>query len=320
VLLGVTTALAAWAWLSPAPPPLPPGAEAGKDVLLYEAVRARLALGEPYYPTLGEELVRHGFPTWPTFHWRTPLTLTLGAALPWPIGARVVFLGLVGVAAAATASARRDGVGVAAALGVALGLAPLGASAAGLLFSESWAGALLALSAAGFLADRPAWRVLGGAGALAFRELAAPWCALGLVAAVADRRWREAGAWLAVILGWLALYAAHAAQVAAHAPPDSVERGWFGWLGVGFALRCLRWFVPVTLLPALAPAVVATAAVTLVEEGRGAKVVAAGALGYLVLFGVAGLPFNDYWGCLLVGLWGMLVPLGGAAVVRSLRG
>lgn len=315
-MCALTLLLAVWQAVGVAPTN-PPGTPAGKDVVLYQAIRDRLAQGEPYYPVVAEELQANGFPTWPVFHWRTPLVPLLNARAPAPAALYFALCGAVVLSAWG-----RDRWALAAAAAMGAGPALL-SSPSGLLFAETWCGAALALSAAGYLFDRPALRVGGGLLALCLRELAGLWCVVATIEAAWAGRRREAAAWAVGGAVYLALFAAHTAQVVPLVPADPVVVGWTSFGGPLHALRCMRWFFPVLLAPGLAPflaGATALAVLTPPREAPGVRVVAAGALLYLAAFAALGRPSNDYWGCLLAGIWGATAPLGvwGAAQQRAI--
>jgi hypothetical protein len=325
--------------------PTAPLAEQG-DEALYRAVRARLVAGAPYYPSLRAELEARGYPTRSVLNWRPPAHLTLLSWMPDP-GPAWLLGGLCGVAAAGLVWRVLGG-----ALGfrvAALLLVQLGAlGAAGVLFSEAWAGALLMLAAVGLLAADPVGgarsfgaseeaprrvrslhptlaaglRLSGGLAALLMRELAAPACLALFSWALIERRRREALAWAIGCGGIAALYALHLAAVAVHRPVDGLGREWLSWGGPLRALGTLRYSFPAVLGAPLGPWVVAAigwAAVAPIAEAPRIRLVALVVLGYLGLFSMVGSADNDYWGCLLAGPVTLTSALGLVGAVRTLR-
>jgi hypothetical protein len=322
-VVAATVALALWTAWAPPPAAAKGATGTGTDFELYGAVRERLAAGEPYYDALGSELLARGFAQWPPFHWRFPTHLELLATLSWPGGSQVLFLALVGVAAAGVAYAARSVPALAATTAtlVILGLAGF-ALPVPILFSETWAALGIAISAAGFLSGQPALRVGGGLFALCFRELAALWCLGATLRALARGERGEAAVWLVGGLLYLGAYALHVQSVIAHLPADPLVQGWVGWGGLPHMMRAVRWFALALVMPWLAAPLVganALAAIFPPEDRPEVRPIALLVLAYLAAFCVLGNPFNDYWGTLLAGLWGITVPYGLIGAWQAVR-
>jgi hypothetical protein len=102
--------------------------------------------------------------------------------------------------------------------------------------------------------------VIAGGAALMVRELALPMVLAMSGLALLEKRWREAGAWAAVVVlfaGYLMLHAHWVSQVVL--PGDPPSPGWSAMLGLQFALKAIA---KVTLGIRL-PTVLASALLTL---------------------------------------------------------
>ncbi len=165
------------------------------DVELYRAEISRIHAGASYYAAADAELTGRGYFTRSVFNWRTPLLGTALGALPNPAWGQAA-LGLLaaGVLFAACHLLMKKG---ALRRGLLCGAMLVGGTLPCYLpnlyvMHEVWAGALIAASVLAYGLRRPAWGVAAGAAALFVRELAAPYCLLCLLMAIAGRRWREA--------------------------------------------------------------------------------------------------------------------------------
>lgn len=320
-VLGATVLLAAWCALpSAVAPAAAAAAQGGKDVAMYGEVRAQLAAGAPYYPTLRDGLSSGGFALLPVFNWRFPAHLELLASLPWPGGAQQLFRLLAFVAGASMVQgSNRLRAGATAFMVLMQFWAFSGPST--MLLSEPWSALLLTLSAAGVLWDLPALRVLGGVGALCMRELAAPWC-LGLTLwALWTGRRREAGAWIGLGALYLAAWGVHVQHVLEIVPPDALRKSWLGVGGIPQVVRTLRWFFPVQLAPSLAPWTIGAVALAMVAppvDAPRVRLVAVLVAAYLGFFAIVGNPNNEYWGAMIAGMLHLVVIgglTGGASVL-----
>lgn len=304
-VLAATVVLAAWCAHAGAPPSSAAASgQAGSDVAMYAAVRAKLAEGASFYPTLREGLSSGGFALRPVFNWRFPAHLELLASLPWPVGAQRLFRLLAVLAGASMLQgSNRVRAGATAFLVLLQFWAFSGPSA--MLLSEPWSAVLLTVSAAGLLWDVPALRVLGGVGALCMRELAAPWCVGLTIWALWTGRRREALAWMGLGGLYLAAWGVHAQHVLDILPPNAVQKSWLGLGGLPQVLRTLHWYFPVQLGASLAPWAIGAVALAIVAPPADApriRVVAVMVAAYLLFFAVLGNPNNDYWGAMIAGL------------------
>jgi hypothetical protein len=226
---------------------------AGADLKYYRIVVERSHDGEDYYDVAYEQLPNWGFPIGSPFNWRLPTYAYVLGALP---GARWIQAVLTLIAAAGlvlTFQGESKDVGpLLAAANVALlvGVAtwPLGGEA--YFAQEVWAGMLILLSigAAACAVLSPYWRILAvaaGLAALAFRELALPYCFFGGVVAFWYGRRREALAWL-IGIGFFGLYLWwHMGQVHARLGPVDRAEGlgltsWVQYGGLAFDIMATR--------------------------------------------------------------------------------
>ena len=166
------------------------------DVFLYMSEIKRIHAGENYYQVAAEELVAQGYPTASVFNWRTPLPMWLIGKLPDPLLGRLILIaaGIAMLLMAFEAAAREQPNVYRLAMPLAVLLAgPLLPCFQGNVFvlTEVWAGIMIALSLCAYGVNL---RFLGATMALAalfLRELALPYCLLGLALALWQRRPKE---------------------------------------------------------------------------------------------------------------------------------
>lgn len=270
------------------------------DLALYGRISARVAAGEGYYAAAVDEQRRSGYPTRPFVTVRLP-TLAWAHALIGPGGVRMLQIALIlaccaalwGAAAGRATRAERVAGCVLLLLGGATSLAPFAG-----LYHEALAGVLLTLA---LLLHRPHrwWPALVAAGcALAVRELALPFVALWLAAALAGRSWREAagvGALLVLFAGIMVLHAV--AVEAVSLPGDLPSEGWEGLSGYALPLMVMSRLTVLSVLP---PVIAAPLAVLPLFGwlGLGGRLGLVAALWCAGLFTMAALfarPENFYW-------------------------
>jgi hypothetical protein len=232
-----------------------PAAATGRsrgDMALYARIHARMVAGEGYYTAALDEHRASGYPARPFVTVRLP-TLAWVQAAVGADGVRWLALAVVACAIAALLW-RAVPLGsveeriIAAALLAAGGGAALSPVAG---FDHDFlAGVLLTLALLAYRPQRWWPALLAAAAALAVRELAAPFAALWLVFALAERRWREAAA-VAGLLAALAFgLALHATAVeAARLPGDLASQGWSAMAGYGVPLAGLLELTGLRHLP-----------------------------------------------------------------------
>ncbi|SOB79323.1 hypothetical protein SAMN06297144_0489 [Sphingomonas guangdongensis] len=323
--LAVLLAVSLLALRAPAPPPATGAPEARAeeqtDVVLYQSIVEQLRHGGLYYPTTATLLRAGNYPLKPFVTFRLPTLAVVQSLLPEPAVVALLYL-----LAAGTAYAWYR------ALAPAFTRAPPRAVAVLLLFAglavfvqeelrwfhEIWAGLLIALSLGCWRPGRWVEAVALGCAAALIREIAVLYLGVMLLAALADRRWREAIGWGVAIAVLAAALAAHAAAVARVVRLlDPASPGWHGLLGPGFFVRImtistsLRLAPPVLAAPLVALALWGWAAWRSPLALRVCGLFAAFAL-LLSLFGRVD---TFYWGLLCAGL----LPVGLAFVPDALR-
>jgi hypothetical protein len=192
-----------------------------------------------------------------------------------------------------------------------------------LLFHDSWAGALIALSVALRSPQRYGASIAVGLLAVMFREIAMPYLLLMCVVAAYEKRWRETCGWsLAMAVAGIAFYLHAQAVLAVTVPGDLGSLGWFGWGGWGFLAASVS---KTTLLVAF-PDWLARLALPLSLFGwlawksDCALRVSGLLLGYAVMLMVIARPDNFYWSVMIAPLLlgGIcFVPAGLAALVQG---
>ena len=270
----------------------------GEDMALHLATIARLASGEPFYVSVGEELRNRRFPTASIFNWRTPALYQFIALSP--LTARIVLGALAVVVLFATVKLLSPQPVTVVILGAILQSGALGmaADSTAWMFPEVWASVFIGLSTLAYASRHWTAGAILALTALFIRELAAPYVALCTVLALRGRRKPEVGTLMAGGVLYALYYGYHVSNVLAHQRPGDIAHAasWIQWGGVEFILATLRTSnllndMPV---PVLACALTLLAAGTLHEQLslhlRGTVVV------YMLLFAVVGQPFNWYWG------------------------
>jgi hypothetical protein len=216
--------------------PIPRGVQDYKitDNDLYSRIIDGVARGGNYYEVATRLQRENGFPLKPFVTVRSPVLAWLSATLG-PVLMRVAMLALIGSVLVFAIRAQFTGVpgpmsGLSALGILGVSVIPLSLSAQ-MLFHESWAALLMALSLALRSADRFKLSVAIGLAAVLFRDLALPFLLLMGLLAAWERRWPEARAWLLAIALAVAAYAGHALSVAAFVLPDDGHSP--GWTGLG---------------------------------------------------------------------------------------
>lgn len=243
--------------LSPAagegPPLAMAEAAAGEgDLALYRRIAERVTGGEDYYAAALDEHRASNYPATPFYTVRPPTLASVQEGLGLA-GARMLALALLIAVILAFLWRFRGGAhpleraaaGVLALFGGAAAITP----DAGLIH-ELFAGLLLTLA---FLLHRRAqwWpSLLLAALALAVRELAAPFVLLWLAFALAERRWKEAGA-LAALLALFAgaMYLHYLGVSADRLPGDGVSQGWNAMVGPALPLAALSELTILLIFP-----------------------------------------------------------------------
>lgn len=279
------------------------------DVELYRAEVERVHHGQGYYAAAESELRARGYPTRSIFNWRMPLPVWLIGALPSLTWGK----GLLGIAALGvlwgsfTLLVREGTLGVGN-LGVLLLVGALWPCVEGHLFvmPEVWSGVLLALSLTAYARDSALLGVAAGVGALALRELAAPYCLICCGLALRRRQWLELALWLSGFVIYGLYLVLHLAQVLPRIRPDDLAhaQSWLCYGGAPFVISAAQMNMFLLMLPQWVTALYLVCALlgfaswdTLSGQRIGLTAAA-----YLITFCFVGQPFNQYWGSMIAPL------------------
>ena len=94
--LGFTIFFSAYWHLTGTPTlPVEAGHGEGGDGALFRAVATRVAAGEPYDPSMAQELTARHYPTSSVANWRTPLYIQLLARAPQAVRLIMILVGLL---------------------------------------------------------------------------------------------------------------------------------------------------------------------------------------------------------------------------------
>jgi hypothetical protein len=293
----------------------------GGDVALFESVEKRIRGGESYYTAMGSELRSRGYQTRSVLNWRTPLHLSLLARLPSQWGWFLLLAFTIAAVAMGFVAMCRDGRHVPTMVLVLCMLASFGSFMPGAtLYSEVWAGALIAGSVGAYYLHR--W--YAGAAlailALLFRELALGYFLVCVLLAYRDKRRPELVVLLAGLCGYATYYAFHAAAVLPLITAADIGAKWSElWIrfgGVRFLLTASRQGMmlaaPLWLTALYLPiALFGLAGWTQPIATRLRLTVGM----YLLTFAVLGRPVQFYWGM----LYNPLLSFGAALAVVAFR-
>ncbi len=291
------------------------------DIELYHAEIARIHAGASYYDAAATELTARGYPTRTVLNWRTPLLATALGFLPNATCGRfaLALLAAVVLLAACHLLMKQGQVRRGLLCGALMIAGLLPCFLPGLyVMHELWAGALIAASVIAYGLKRPAWGVAAGAAALFIRELAAPYCGLCLLLAIAGRRRGETIAWIWVLAAYSAAYAMHVEQVLPRITPNAtIGASWLALGGAAFVISAVQMNGILLIVPQWISGVYLVAAGLGFAAARTdwEKRAALAAAGYLAMFAIVGLPCNQYWGSLIA----PLLCLGASAAPAALR-
>jgi hypothetical protein len=243
---------------------------------------------------------------------------------PYPLAARVLLVVLaVAVVVLAVVSECRD-AGVLVALPTFYLLAVFAVwsldDQAALPSPDYWAALLVGLSAAAFGLGLTPLAVVAGLAALAFRELALPYCLACTTVALLEGRRREALGWVIGLVLFAAYLTFHIVQVRQRWIPADATGPASDWLRVGgfrLVLATARmnpllldtpgWVIALLLAGSL----LGLASWPTAQGRRLALAVAA----YVLAFSIVGNPYNHYWGL----IYATLLPYGLGRAPFALR-
>lgn len=294
------------------------------DVATYQTIVATLRTGAPYYPTLGFELRRGGYPTRSAFNWRTPLLLSAVSAVPEGVSEAVgrgLLFALLLALCRALATMRQHSTAVWIASMMQVGALAVLAVPSAVVVGEAWAGVFIGISVWAYGRQRPAFGVTLGLLALFVRELAAPYCVACAIIAAVNRRWRELGGWIGGACVYAAYYGWHLTQVWAHQLPTDIAHSssWLEFGGLPFLLATVRWQAWLLVLPAPLTALALVLIVAGIADARTPLHVRAAGAVYVLFFLAAGKPFNSYWGMMAWPTWALACGYGVDTTGQAIR-
>ena len=299
------------------------------DLALYDRIIERVAAGENYYDFVVEEQRASDYPVRPGLAVRLP---TLAYIYAWLGEGLMIPLAVALMGATVWAWWRRLGDEPGGKrmqrLGAALMFmgASLGLNRYYFVLHELWAGMLIALAFGLHRPGRWGWSLAVASLAVAIREHALPFVLLMGAMAAWRRDWKEAAAWGALVVAFVAALAWHLSLVSPQTLPGDPEspdwlvlRGLAGWLGNIVLSSNLRFL----------PHEIAGPLVVLMVLGWAGWKSSAGTtgtllyLGYGLAFMIAGRANNFYWGAVVapamfVGL--AFLPMALGSLIRSARG
>ncbi len=302
----------------------------GTDSDLYRSVAVRVEDGQGFYAASVDEQVERGYPVRPAMTVREPtLTWLIAAVGGWrnatvPLAALALLTGLAMVRRLEAIDPGRwffalSGLGALAAFGPYVG--PVQVTQ-----HECWAGLLVVLSLTIRTSERFVLAAAVGLAACFFRELAAPYLVLMAIAALAERRYREARAWVSAGCVFAALYAAHLVAVGRETSgSDPRSPGWLARDGLPHVLETIR----LTTFASAGPDVLSVLILVLGLLGWASvrspltSRVLAWVVFWVVISMFVGRPENIVWGFIWVGplvLGLVLVPTAIRDLVAGNRG
>lgn len=307
--------------LPPTEPPrhIGPDGERLSDEDFYERIVARVHAGENYYDALPDELAR---PEWgmkprSVFNWRLPTYAWLIGLFPVPEWGQVL-VALLAMATSVLAIAvvnREFGMQFIPLTILLIGPFAWCITGKVYLFTELWAGTLIALSALAYSMDGAGQRgvnpralaVSAGLLALFFRELALPYCLLALVLATWERQWKEVAAWTAGLAVFALFYSYHYVEASKRmVTGEALQTShWICFGGTAFIIGTVELNnILLILLPAWISAIYLPLALLGLAGWRSAAGLRAclTSVGYLLAFAIFGQPSNAYWGLLIAPL------------------
>ncbi len=297
------------------------------DLALYEGVIDGLRAGGEYYQLTADGLRMGGYPLRPFITFRPPMHSVVQAALPLAASLAILWLLVIGVAAAwwvrLSEALPRRAPRVAAMMLLAGGLVAF-TQVDLIAFHEIWAALLIALSLA---IRRPGrWVEAAALGLIAMlvRETAVLFVLLMGALAWLEGNRREGLGWFAAFGVFLIALFAHAWGVArVTGPLDPASPGWSGLNGFGFFVSALARSTALATIPLMVAAPLAALALFGWTSWRDPLALRAALIfaGYAVAIGLFARLDTFYWALMvapvfLVGL--AFVPDGLRDIVRAI--
>ena len=191
------------------------------------------------------------------------------------------------------------------------------------VLAEVWAGIMIALSLSAYGVNL---RFLGATMALAalfFRDLALPYCLLGLALALWQRRPKESTVYVVGLVAWACFYGLHCWKVSHLIAPTALahRQGWVQFGGLTFVIAVTQMNALLVVLPLWVTAVfLALAMIGLAgwQSAWGTRITLTACL-YVAAFSIVGQDFNRYWGFLIAPLFCFGIVRAPAALVDLSR-
>jgi hypothetical protein len=311
------------------------------DLQLYREVVAAVRGGSNYYDVAHVKIQQHGFPIASPFNWRLPTYAWVFSLLPGPawIQGALIVLSILALALAFVSESKCSGLRYAAITTFLLfGVVRWAIDGDAYFTQEVWAATLILISISACRLEskiqnpksKIAWQLVAisaGLTALAFRELALPYCCVAVAVSLWHRRWWQAAAWTAGIVAFFAFLAWHIGQVQSQlASTEAAAAGgglaqWLRFGGLDFVLLTTRMNSLLFAAPGwLLWLYVCAGLLGLARRNDAASQLAClAALAYLGAFAIVGRPENFYWGLMAAPLlpWGVAHA---PAAIRELLG
>ncbi len=315
VLIAFALLMAIGLWKSPTPPALCNVREENpdnSDVYLYMSEVRRIHAGENYYQAAAELLPTLGYPTASVFNWRTPLPMWLIGIMPDELMGRLMLIaaGIAMLLMSFEAAAKEQPNVYRLAIPLAILLCgPMLPCFQGNVFvlSEVWAGIFIAVSLAAYGVKLRFLGATMGLAALFFRELALPYCVLGLVMALCERRPKETLVWIVGLAGWTVYYSLHWWKVShlVTAAAEGHRQGWFRFGGLTFIIANAQMNSCLVLLPVWVTVVYFVLAIIGFAGWNTAwgRRITLATCTYIAAFSIVGQEFNRYWGLMIAPLF-----------------
>jgi len=175
------------------------------------------------------------------------------------------------------------------------------------VLSEVWAGIFIAVSLAAYGVKLRFLGATMGLAALFFRELALPYCVLGLVMALCERRPKETLLWIVGLAGWTMYYGLHWWKVShlITAAAEGHRQGWFRFGGLTFIIANAQMNSCLVLLPVWVTVVYFVLAIIGFAGWNTAwgRRITLATCTYIAAFSIVGQEFNRYWGLMIAPLF-----------------
>jgi hypothetical protein len=306
---------------------LNPGAYAvGDDAALHLASITRIGGGESYYRVVGDELRTRGYPSAAVPNWRTPLHYSFVALIGTSVAkATLLSAALLAILLGSIAlHPRFRFAGLVAAVALIGTMLPvLWRPDRAVLFAESWAGVLIALSLAAY---HLRWFRAGAGlaiGSAFFREIAFPYALVCGLLALRDKRKHEVLLWMVGAIAYVVYLAIHASLTATaiQSGPNLPAQSWLRFLGWPFVLQTVWVSGWTVVLPYAATPIAGVLGLSGLAAASIAPQLGWSVFLFTLTFFMVGQEFNYYWGWVTAPLWTYALfyaPEGGARLLMPI--